>query len=384
MISDARVGDKGVKVRCKTCGYNIVVRPARSASAKDGGAFGELEKDVVVPPAGSASAKDGGPFGEPEKDQELGAASDQVLNSGSHNIRTSEESRDAPSQVKVGESVAREESSAFDVVIVCALHSPELEKVMSAGGVSWDPLPGHHEDPHVYYRATYTTKKGKPISIVAGAPNQMGLSASAVLATKMILRFRPKLVAMVGIAAGVSSERQGFGSILAADTTFDYGSGKIISEAKKLIFRPDHHPLPINTRLKSLLLHWSNRRNELDNIYRSWQGDKPDTVLKLHVGPIGSGAAVVDAKQPILDVLQHWRKLTGIEMEAYAVHRACLDTIEPAPIFLCLKSICDFAENKSDTWQTYAAYTAAEFCHRFLTHEWENLCGSHPRQVRSS
>lgn len=60
-------------------------------------------------------------------------------------------------------------------------------------------------------------------------------------------------------------------------------------------------------------------------------------------------------------------------MEAYAVHRACKDTIEPAPRFLCLKSISDFGHGKADEWQHYAAYTAAELWYRFLVEEWENL-----------
>jgi len=69
--------------------------------------------------------------------------------------------------------------------------------------------------------------------------------------------------------------------------------------------------------------------------------------------------------------MQHWRKLAGVEMEAHAVHRACNDTVDPAPLFLCAKSICDFTEGKTDDWQHYAAYTAAQFVHGFVSSEWE-------------
>ena len=41
MISDDKVGAKGVKVRCKKCGYNIVVRPAGSEPVKEDGTSGE-------------------------------------------------------------------------------------------------------------------------------------------------------------------------------------------------------------------------------------------------------------------------------------------------------------------------------------------------------
>ncbi len=185
---------------------------------------------------------------------------------------------------------------------------------------------------------------------------------------------------MVGIAAGVQDKGQGFGDILAAEHTFDYGSGKAKAslegekDQQKVAFHPDPKPLDVDTRLLQRLRHWqSNKSAALDEIRRAWNANNPDTVLKVHVGPLASGASVIDAKQPVDQIVEHWRKLVGLEMEAYAVHRACKDTIEPAPKFLCLKSICDFAHSKGDDWQNYAAFTAAEFCYRFLVEEWENL-----------
>lgn len=62
-------------------------------------------------------------------------------------------------------------------------------------------------------------------------------------------------------------------------------------------------------------------------------------------------------------------------MEAYAVHRACKDAMTPAPIYLSLKSICDFAENKDDDWQPYAALTTTQLCHDFPVAQWETLFG---------
>ena len=82
---------------------------------------------------------------------------------------------------------------------------------------------------------------------------------------------------------------------------------------------------------------------------------------------------MVDSLRSVKRVMEHWRKLIGIEIEAYAGHQACKDAVASAPIYLCLKSICDFAENKDDAWQPYAAFTAAQLCYRFLIAERENL-----------
>ncbi|MFL5356485.1 adventurous gliding motility protein GltJ [Archangium sp.] len=106
MISDDKVGAKGVKVRCKKCGYNIVVRPAGSAPAKEEGTSGEAaggaaasqgqsNSDGFGLPASLGTPPEGGIFSGVE-DDELGAVFDQVLNSGSHRIPAGEKVGDGP------------------------------------------------------------------------------------------------------------------------------------------------------------------------------------------------------------------------------------------------------------------------------------------------
>ncbi|MFY0578838.1 MJ0042-type zinc finger domain-containing protein [Cystobacter fuscus] len=74
MISDDKVGAKGVKVRCKKCGHNIVVRPAGSAPVKEdgtgseaaGGAAasqGQSSTDGFGVPASLGTPPEGGIFG---------------------------------------------------------------------------------------------------------------------------------------------------------------------------------------------------------------------------------------------------------------------------------------------------------------------------------
>jgi nucleoside phosphorylase len=190
----------------------------------------------------------------------------------------------------------------------------------------------------------------------------------------MVHHFRPKMVAIVGIAAGVKSDAQGFGDVLAPDITLDYGAGKISSVDGKLHLRPDPNPIGIVPVLRDRLREWTLEHERLGRIRQGWQAKKPQTVLQVHVGPLGSGAAVVAAPQTVTAAQEHWRKLIGIEMEAYGVHLACQEAVNPPTMFLCMKSICDFAEpDKDDDWQHYAAFTAAQLFHAFVTEEWENL-----------
>jgi nucleoside phosphorylase len=201
----------------------------------------------------------------------------------------------------------------------------------------------------------------------------MGLVASGVLAAKMIWRFRPKLVCIVGIAAGAKSGKQGFGDILAPDQTFDYGSGKTTFTKGAIQILPNPNPLQISAKLQGRLNEWQRERTSLDTILKSWPAKKPRTQLDLHIGPLFSSPTVLDASRPVKEVTSHWRKLIGVEMEAHAVHRACHDTVEPVPMFLCLKSICDFTQGKNDDWQHFAAFTSAQLLYKFLIAEWPTL-----------
>jgi nucleoside phosphorylase len=262
-------------------------------------------------------------------------------------------------------------TSLADLAIICALHQPELSSVLSAG--EWSPGPILPDDPQVYHSSTWLTESEERVRVVAAAPNFMGLTATAALTAKIILQFRPKMVAMAGIAAGSKSTTQGFGDLLVPDQTFDHGSAKTVLVKGKLQLVPNPNPLHIGARLLGKLKEWQQDGNWPREIEQAWLGTKPRTRLAMHVGPLFSSSTVLDAEGPMTEVISHWRKLVGAEMEAHAAHRACNDTIEPAPVFLCAKSICDFASGKSDDWQRYAAFTSARFLKQFIVKEWSAI-----------
>jgi len=60
-------------------------------------------------------------------------------------------------------------------------------------------------------------------------------------------------------------------------------------------------------------------------------------------------------------------------METYGVYRAVHEAPEPKPRVVSFKAVCDFAAEKSDSWQEYAAFVAAEFSIEFLRREWDAL-----------
>ncbi|SEN25537.1 MJ0042 family finger-like domain-containing protein [Stigmatella aurantiaca] len=95
MISDDKVGAKGVKVRCKKCGHVILVRPdgatasqadeAQETPAASAASNGGMNSTAAGLPASLGTPPEGGLFTDVEED-EIGAVFDQVLNSGSNKI----------------------------------------------------------------------------------------------------------------------------------------------------------------------------------------------------------------------------------------------------------------------------------------------------------
>lgn len=264
----------------------------------------------------------------------------------------------------------------FDVAFVCALHSPELTALLNAfGGESqWRNGPSSGQ-PHIYKVTETTNGSGQNLRIIAGAPTYMGLTATAILATQMILLFKPRFIAMVGIAAGTRSGNRGYGDILVADPSVDYASGKVSFTDGLEVFHPDPFPLPINVSLRTIVQEDARTRAGLETIMAAWSGPRPDSDLRVHIGALGAADQVVDSRARVAEVQRNWRKLIGLEMETYALYRAAHEAPQPRPLYASFKAVCDFAAEKTDVWQSYAAFTAARYAKKFVTDHWSVIKG---------
>lgn len=262
----------------------------------------------------------------------------------------------------------------YDVGIICALEHPEFAAVMDAfgGPARWDDV-GDPRYSHTYRASTLATTQGTQLRVIGTTSTSMGLTAAAVATTQLVTQFRPRIVLMVGIAAGTKSGGKGFGDILVADPSIDYNSGKVVFDNGVRDFLPDPYPIGLNPRLRTLLLRYRKGHDVLSGIREAWRGRRPDSEIALHIGPLGAADQVIDDETRVLEIQRNWRKLIGIEMETYGVYRACYEAPEPKPRFVSMKAVCDFAAHKTDSWQSYAAYVAATFAFNFLRREWSNL-----------
>ena len=259
------------------------------------------------------------------------------------------------------------EEYKYDVAIVTALKDPELDAFLRNINAGWTEV-NINNDPTVYYKGTFKSDD-KVLNVIAACAPQMGMVASTLLSSKLINNFRPKYLIMGGIAAGIKG-RGNFGDILIADQTWDYGNGKYkyIPEQDISVFEPDPKQVILDSRVREKLS--KNYNAILFSIYDDWNGIKPETTLKLHIGPVASGAMVLADNKVIDDIKKMNRKIIGIEMETYGVYYSAANSTDPRPIALSMKSICDFGDHeKGDDYQKYAAYTSAKFIYEFALKE---------------
>lgn len=245
-----------------------------------------------------------------------------------------------------------------EVAIVCAV-DVEMDAVKRAFKDKHIERINFLNDASDYY-CVELNAKNRSIKVVIAQQREMGIAAATNLAQSIIYHFRPNYMIMVGIAAGIGDGKN-LGDIIVATEVWNYSSGKYITDEKgKLAFSPDPKHISLSPNIESILKR--DYSNVLYNIRKEWRENVPAD-LKLVLGPLACGAAVVGNSEIVDDMIkQHSRKTAGLDMESYGVFYATNYGLDNKTIPICLKSISDFAdEKKGDGYQKYASYTSAEF-----------------------
>src|ERR1035437_3320086 len=249
-----------------------------------------------------------------------------------------------------------------ELPVICALEDPELKAVRSLSW-SWSRVvvPNDHG---IYFEGTFPSQRSDG-RVVAASPPRMGMAAAAILATKMLYCFRPRFVVMVGIAGGVRGVVN-LGDVVVADDCWDYGSGKFDVSRGRGRFRVAPHQIGLSAESRAQLVSLAGESAWLNTVRSSWAAGPPAEELRIRLGPIASGAAVL-ADQKVLDgILAQNRKTLAIDMEAYGVLAAAEEGPAPKAVGIIIKSVSDFAdESKSDSIQAYAAFTCCQVLARF-------------------
>ena len=185
----------------------------------------------------------------------------------------------------------------------------------------------------------------------------MGMTHSSSLATRAILAFKPKLIAMVGICAGREGKTS-LGDIIIASDVFDYTAGKRYIDK----FGPRPQLQTVDTTISEYVSTTIVNNSEIvGKILDSYSGQKPDHPINIQFKPMASGTAVIDDPKTIEEIATIREDLAAIDMEAYALATAAniLGTK-----WIVVKSVQDYAngeKSKSEkSIRPFAAYSSAK------------------------
>lgn len=253
----------------------------------------------------------------------------------------------------------------FDVCFLSALRTPEFDALLDTSIYLGEPEPVDHS---LFGRVGSIESQGKQLRVVASHCLRMGSTESALVSAKLISKFRPKLLILLGICAGYE-DKVDYGDVIVADPSWDYTSAKVTVDptgARTTAYSPDF--IGIDTDLKSRIEVLSDDKGFFSALHAAWKGDKPRGIPALRVAPCATGPAVIADAAVLEDIRRHQHRNTlALEMEAYGVYSAVRIASRPRPLCLSMKAVCDFATFlKDDKYQRYAAYTSASTAVEFV------------------
>lgn len=242
-----------------------------------------------------------------------------------------------------------------DLAIICALEKPEKEEVLR---LPWNWSSPRPLDDIVFVQDGFFDIGARRVTVCATSSPRMGMVSTAIRSAAIISHLRPRLLAMCGICAGVRG-KVNIGDVILADPAWDFQSGKRVSDKGNTSFSIAPHqlctPTVVRAHVEQIRGDKAALRSVVDNFV-----DPPSESLRVVIGPLASGSAVLADGEVINDIKAQHRELVGVEMEAYGMYAAAYGASSPQPRCFALKSVCDYADTeKKDVHQRYAAYTSA-------------------------
>lgn len=257
-----------------------------------------------------------------------------------------------------------------DVVIITALDK-EREAVLAYVG---DYLAKETAN-RIYYQSKIQARD-TILNVKVVPIDSMGNIASAVVVSQVISVWNPRYIILTGIAGGTKAKNRNLGDVLVAEQLTYYEHGKILDGNDERRYQT----LPSSFDLLGVAHSISG--NDWFKKVRLTPPYGTTRIPEVHFGVFAVGEKVI-ASETFADSLStDWAKLIGIEMEGFGAAMAAFRS-ETRPGFLMVKSICDWADStKRDTWQKYAAHTAAAFTVNLLTNISESKLSRDRRQAQ--
>jgi nucleoside phosphorylase len=225
-------------------------------------------------------------------------------------------------------------------------------------------IPGLAEEPDerqgdVWYRGRIESKWGYGYALVATFQKEMGPVPATLLTQRVIERWDPAYIILVGLAGSFSKEVRR-GDVIVSQQIFYYGPGKATPAGIR--YRPEGYPCSmVLIRQTQALSIDDTAMDPLRAAARSSAMQKADAASgnpnvtdlaelrahrpRVHFGTVASGEKVIASSEMQQELLGLHGKILGAEMESAGVlHAAFFSGDAPTPAIM-IKGISDHADH---------------------------------------
>lgn len=274
------------------------------------------------------------------------------------------------------EREAEQASRTPDVLILTAL-SVELAAARLALGIQ-DGTPHHRSINGIHFWTTVVEKQGSTFSCAVASLGSAGNVNAASITTQLLSELKPKLVLMMGIAAGLRGKMK-LGDVVVSERVVYY-EGAAALPGGVLALRPEIQRPGISTQ-QDLSTYFSTvslpqrLQNQADalNFVIPPDSKAGEVAARVMVSPatIASGEKLIRDPDLFASFKSQHDKACVAEMEAYGVVDACEKQNVPA---LVVRGISDFGDSsKDDVFHDVASKAAAIVSVDYLLHGWSGV-----------
>jgi len=276
----------------------------------------------------------------------------------------------------------------FEYALVTALYDDEFEAVKE-----------HFEFPEQLIDSSGRKeiykgylKEDSSIKIVAAVATSSGMIDAAVIATHLIERFNPKYLFMTGVCGGSADTK--IGDIVVASQFFMFQKGKVsdlmtmvdgkkvpvvLSDSKgntvEMDNLTDQNGKYVSVALEKFEIEHDTiievdslvgdkikrKKKDLERMVNDYVSGYREPVT-VHIAPIACSTMVINKKGFFEDNIRSVnRKTAAVEMESYAVARACMFGNRGQTKAVVIKSVMDNTTDKIDFAKLTAAKLSALF-----------------------
>ena len=196
-------------------------------------------------------------------------------------------------------------------------------------------------------------RSGKTLRGLCVKPDGMGPAPSAAVVSKILVRYKPAILGMVGICAGLDDDLE-IGDLVLFKSVHSWDQGKWSDEDGKSVFMPEMKTYSIDSSIETYVLD-RERDGFLTELYKNASGERPANAPRIRSGHAVSGSSVV-ASEEVVRRIKQTRKPIGLDMETYGLY-ASIQTHRNRPrYFFSLKTVVDHGtKGKGDDWQKYGS-----------------------------